>query len=293
LSASTYERAKAVVDAAEKEPTTYGPIRAKMDRTGNVNAAWTRLRALRHREQLRSSPPVEIPRGPFATVSVDPPWAFESSNPARRGAPDYPTMTVEDIKALPVPDIAAKDCVAWLWVPAAMLPEGLEVLVAWGFEYKTHLVWVKNGPGPGNYLRTQHEVCLLGVRGKPTILLSGQTTVLSAPRREHSRKPDEFFAMVESLLPGSKVELFSRQRRPGWAVYGDQVEHFPAAGHAATNGHATNGDAAANGTTRKPASRVATKPASKDKAAASPAERPARPKGRRRGTAAAPGSRRL
>jgi N6-adenosine-specific RNA methylase IME4 len=106
------------------------------------------------------------------------------------------------------------------------MPDALDVLRGWGFGYRTTLTWVKDRVGVGDWLRGQTEHCLLGVRGRPVVTLAGQSTVLRARAREHSRKPEEFYALVESLCPGSKAELFARQPRPGWAAHGDEAGRF-------------------------------------------------------------------
>ncbi len=121
---------------------------------------------------------------------------------------------------------AADHCVLWLWTTNPHLPVSFEVIEGWGFDYKSTLTWVKNCLGTGHYLRSQSEHCLLAVRGKPVLTLTNQTTVLHATRREHSRKPDEFYELVESLCPapeGGRLEMFQREPRPGWIGHGDEA----------------------------------------------------------------------
>jgi len=178
----------------------------------------------RHAAEIAAEPP-PLPSGPFRVIVADPPWMYGSraNDPTHRARNPYPDMSVEDICALPVADLAADDCVLWLWTTNAHMREAFEVLDAWGFEQKTILTWVKDRMGTGDWLRGQTEHCLLATRGRPAILLTNQTTVLHGPLREHSRKPDEFYALVEALCPGSKVELFSRQAREGWVAHGSEV----------------------------------------------------------------------
>lgn len=148
------------------------------------------------------------------------------------GGPPQATRLISDgvqfdeIKAMPVRDIADENATLWLWTTNAHLSVAFEVVAAWGFEYKTLLTWVKDRMGTGDWLRGQTEHCLLGARGKPVFLHGNHGTALEAARREHSRKPDEFFLMVEQVCPGSRVELFSRQERDGWQAFGDQVGTF-------------------------------------------------------------------
>ena len=138
-------------------------------------------------------------------------------------------MPIEDIKAMPVESLAADDALLWLWTANAHLRVAFEVAEAWGFKYKTMLTWVKDRMGTGEWLRGQTEHCLLAARGKPVFLHGNHTTVLEATRREHSRKPEEFYALVEATCPGSRVELFGRQRRKGWEVYGNNTSFFEGA----------------------------------------------------------------
>ena len=126
-----------------------------------------------------------------------------------------------------VASIAHADCILWLWTTNAHLPVAFEVLDAWGFEHKGMLTWGKKWIGMGNWLRGQTEHCLLAVCGKPMVTLTNQSTLLEAPSRGHSRKPNEFYELVESLCPaptGGRAELFQRTPRPGWVGHGDEIQ---------------------------------------------------------------------
>ncbi|MFC1835353.1 MT-A70 family methyltransferase [Thermodesulfobacteriota bacterium] len=125
-----------------------------------------------------------------------------------------------------VPSVAHTDCLLWLWTTNAFLHDAYHIIDAWGFAPKTVLTWIKDRMGLGDWLRGQTEHCILGVKGKPVVALTNQTTALSGQRRKHSRKPDEFYSLVESLCPGSKIELFARQKRDGWASWGAENELF-------------------------------------------------------------------
>ena len=175
-------------------------------------------------EYIATEPP-PLPTGPFRVIVADPPWNYgnRADDPTHRARNPYPDMSTEDICALPVGALAANDCVLWLWTTNAHMDEAFCVVDAWGFEQKTILTWVKDRMGTGHWLRGQTEHCLLAVRGHPVTVLTNQTTVVHGPLREHSRKPDEFYALVEALCPGSKVELFSRQEREGWVAHGNEV----------------------------------------------------------------------
>jgi ParB/RepB/Spo0J family partition protein len=217
---TTVERAEAVVEAAEEDPDEYGHLVEQMDRSGKVAGAYRRLTVLRQAKELEAAAP-ELPTGPFQVVVADPPWQYDSGNSL-----PYPTMPLEDIKAMPVREIADENATLWLWTTNAHLPVAFDVVTAWGFQYKTLLTWVKDRMGTGEWLRGQTEHCLLGARGKPVFLHGSDGTALEAARREHSRKPEEFYALVERVCPGSRVELFARQQREGWCGFGDQTALF-------------------------------------------------------------------
>jgi N6-adenosine-specific RNA methylase IME4 len=217
---TTIERAEAVVEAAEEEPEEYGHLVEQMDRSGKVAGAYRRLTVLKQAKELDAAPP-QMPTGPFQVIVADPPWRYDSGNSL-----PYPTMDIEEIKAMPVRDIAADDAVLWLWTTNAHLRVAFDVVEVWGFEYRTLLTWVKDRMGTGEWLRGQTEHCLLGARGKPVFLHGSDGTVLEAARREHSRKPEEFYALVEKVCPGSRVELFARQQREGWRAYGSDIDKF-------------------------------------------------------------------
>jgi len=217
---TTIDRAQAVVEAAEEEPEEYGHLVEQMDRSGKVAGAFRRLTVLKQARELETARP-ELPTGPFQVIVADPPWQYESGNPL-----PYPTMALEEIKAMQIRDIADENAVLWLWTTNAHLRVAFDVVDAWGFEYKSLLTWVKDRMGTGEWLRGQTEHCLLAVRGKPVFVNGNQTTVLEAARREHSRKPEEFYALVMATCPGGKVELFCRQRRCGWEGFGNDTAAF-------------------------------------------------------------------
>ncbi|MGD1061725.1 MAG: MT-A70 family methyltransferase [Terracidiphilus sp.] len=217
---TTIDRAEAVMEAAEEDPEEYGYLVDQMDRSGKVAGAFRRLTVLKQAKELDAAPP-ELPTGPFQVIVADPPWQYDTGSSL-----PYPTMPLEEIKAMPVQDIADENATLWLWTTNTHLPVAFDVLTAWGFEYKTILTWVKDRMGTGEWLRGQTEHCLLGARGKPVFLHGSDGTVLEAARREHSRKPEEFYALVERTCPGGRVELFSRQAREGWRAFGNNTDLF-------------------------------------------------------------------
>jgi N6-adenosine-specific RNA methylase IME4 len=175
--------------------------------------------------------------GRFATILADPPWRF--SNRTGKMAPEhkrlsrYGTMTMQEIMELPVSQLALPKSHLYLWVPNALILEGLDVMKRWGFTYKTNLVWYKvrkdNGPdgrGVGFYFRNVTELVLFGVRGKNNRTLAAgrrQVNLISTQKRQHSRKPDELYDIIERCSPGPYIELFARYPRPGWAQWGDEI----------------------------------------------------------------------
>jgi N6-adenosine-specific RNA methylase IME4 len=179
-----------------------------------------------------------IGRRRFKTILADPPWQFTNRTgkmaPEHRRLSRYSTMSVEQILKLPVPQIAADTAHLYLWAPNALLPEGLAVMAAWGFKYKSNIVWHKirkdggsDGRGVGFYFRNVTEMILFGVRGKNARTLKpGRTQVnyLATRKREHSRKPDEQYSIIESCSPGPYLELFARGERPAWVVWGNQAD---------------------------------------------------------------------
>jgi N6-adenosine-specific RNA methylase IME4 len=178
----------------------------------------------------------------FRTLLADPPWQFQNRTgkvaPEHRRLARYPTMTLAEICALPIQHCLEDTAHLYLWVPNALLPAGLQVMQAWGFEYKSNVVWHKvrkdggsDGRGVGFYFRNVTELVLFGVRGKNARTLAPgrrQVNLLATQKREHSRKPDEFYDIVETCSPGPYLELFARGSRPGWWVWGNQADdYFP------------------------------------------------------------------
>jgi N6-adenosine-specific RNA methylase IME4 len=225
VSGRTLDKARAVVEAAEGNPRKFGRLVQQMDRTGSVDGAFRELERQRQADRIQAEPP-PLPSGPFRVIVADVPWRYESraGDITHRAANPYPDMSLDDICKLPVRKLAAKDAVLWLWTTNAHMRDSFDVLKAWGFESKTILTWAKTGRfGTGRWLRGQTEHCHLAVRGKPTILLTNQSTLLQARSGRHSEKPDEFYDLVRSLCPGSKVDLFARRRRSGFVAHGNTV----------------------------------------------------------------------
>ena len=176
----------------------------------------------------------------YNTIYADPPWQFQNRTgkvaPEHKRLTRYETMTLDDIKALPVADLAGDKAHLYLWVPNALLPDGLAVMDAWGFEYKGNIVWEKvrkdgqpDGRGVGFYFRNVTELLLFGIRknSMPNRTLDparSQVNLIRSQKREHSRKPDEFIPLLERCSQGPRIELFARGDREGWDMWGNQAD---------------------------------------------------------------------
>lgn len=174
----------------------------------------------------------------FATILADPPWRFINRTgkmaPEHKRLARYPTMSTEEICGLPVEDVAMNTAHLYMWAPNALLPEALQVMQAWGFTYKTNIIWHKvrkdggsDGRGVGFYFRNVTEIILFGVRGKNARTLDAgrrQVNMIETRKREHSRKPDEQYDLIEACSPGPYLEMFARGERKKWAVWGNQAD---------------------------------------------------------------------
>ena len=176
----------------------------------------------------------------FGTILADPPWRFQNRTgkmaPEHKRLSRYGTLDLSAIMGLPIAGAAADPAHLYLWVPNALLPEGLAVMAAWGFAYKSNIVWHKirkdggsDGRGVGFYFRNVTELVLFGTRGKNARTGAAgrrQVNLLGTRKREHSRKPDEIFGIIEACSPGPRLELFARGSRPGWSTWGDQADDY-------------------------------------------------------------------
>ncbi len=207
----------AAVKAAS--PALYEQIKA-----GTIPAyrAAKRVRRDQMLASLPASPP--LPEGPFDLIYGDPAWRSQSPGSGWSPEQHYPTMAVEEIKAIPVP--AAENAALFLWVVNALLPQGLEVMEAWGFEYKTNLVWRKPSIGLGHWARNRHELLLFGTRGNFGLPAEPDRpdSVIEARRGRHSQKPEQVYELIERMFPtASRLELFARKQRLGWASWGNEI----------------------------------------------------------------------
>lgn len=213
LSQGTLERAKKVIELAPEELKD----RVRSGKT-SINYAY---KAVTRIEKKRTAQP--IPEGLFSVVLADPPWEYDINT---RGSPDdhYDVLTTEKICKIKVPSY--KDSILFLWATAPKLKEALQVLEAWGFDYKTHMVWVKDKIGTGYYFRGQHELLLVGRKGNISIPEEKDrpSSVLNAIRTRHSKKPEQVYSIIEKMYPNQKyLELFARNERSGWKTWGNEL----------------------------------------------------------------------
>jgi N6-adenosine-specific RNA methylase IME4 len=195
---------------------------------------------------------VGLPKGHFGAILADPPWTFrvwaDSDKAHGSASAHYNTMSIDELKAMDVAGVAAPDSTLFMWICWPNLVESLDLISSWGFGYKTcAFAWVKGDAsqieffhdevkpymGLGYWTRANSEVCLLATRGKPKRMNADVRQAIIAPRREHSRKPDGIHERIERLVGGPYLELFARQQRPGWTVWGNQTDKFAAVQEAA------------------------------------------------------------
>ena len=167
------------------------------------------------------------PKGEYENIVIDPPWPYGTKydNETRRVASPYPEMNMEELKNMKIP--AYKDSALWLWTTHKFIWNAKELLEHWGFEYKAILTWNKEKLGMGEWLRMQCEFCLLGIKGNPSWELTNERDILTVSRREHSRKPDELYKLIEKINPSKRnLDIFSREEREGWDQYGNETSKF-------------------------------------------------------------------
>ena len=223
----TYENHRKVLEKAQ----TFAPELLKKAADGEINM---RELSKEVRTQERRAKAKEIAAQPtpeltalteFDLIYVDPPWRYEHVETADRAIENhYPTMSADELQAMQVP--AGDDCVIFMWATSPKLHEALALMTAWGFDYRTCMVWVKDKIGMGYYARQRHELLLIGRKGTMPVPdpENRPDSVVSAPRTQHSAKPHEFYSLLERMYPGrTKVELFARNPRDGWAAWGNQA----------------------------------------------------------------------
>jgi N6-adenosine-specific RNA methylase IME4 len=242
--ARTLAKAEVIVDAANMDPRLFGDLPAKMDAKGEVDSIFKEMNIRKHRSQYQSK--VELggtvadlkalvaAGKKYAAILADPPWEFRTYSPEgkqRSAETHYDTLSLKAIKELPVETLAADDCALFLWSIWADLPGAIQVVEAWGFEFKTcAFIWVKqnrdgNGlfTGMGYWTRANSEPCLIATRGSPLRMAADVRQVILAPAGKHSEKPKETHSRIERLVVGPYLELFGRVPQPGWTVWGNEL----------------------------------------------------------------------
>ncbi len=213
VSKSTFERAKKIIEKAPED------LKEKV-RNGETSINYAYKTVNRQDKKANKEP---IPKGEFDVILADPPWTYDINT---RGSPDdhYDVMSDNEIYNMKIP--SSKDCVLFMWGTAPKLPEALKVITAWGFIYKTHMVWIKDKIGTGYYFRGKHELLLVAVKGNPLIPEEKDRpdSVLIAPRTTHSTKPEQIYSIIERMYPNSQyLELFARNTREGWKSWGNEI----------------------------------------------------------------------
>ena len=159
----------------------------------------------------------------YKTIMLDPPWDINQKG--KLGAINhYNLMTLDQIRNLPIPELAADDAHLWLWVPNGLVPEAIQLIKDWGFTYRNSFYWIKPRVGLGVYLRNASETVLFATRGKAPVLFKGQPNWLFAPLQDHSHKPEEMYEVIERVSPGPYLELFARRHRHGWDSWGNEID---------------------------------------------------------------------
>jgi len=229
VSGRTLEKAEAIVEAAERQPDLYQSILEKVNNdTISIDRAFkiVTIKEKQQRNKENGSPP--LPEGVYDVVYADPPWRYDY-NGSLRGKADihYPTLKIDEITAIPIDQHIAEDAALLLWSTNAFLETALKLIHDWGFTYKTCFVWVKDRIGVGFWLRNQHELLLLGVKGHfPSPADEDrQPSVIEAPYTEHSSKPEVVYGIIEKMWPRRRyLELYARNTHPGWASWGNEVK---------------------------------------------------------------------
>ena len=218
-------------------------VKAKL-RTGEVsiNAAYKEIKKEEKKaerlgkiEEIKTeiAKGLKAPNGLYDVIAIDPPWEYSErggsssksfDDDGNRGGVDYPTMTVEELKKINIP--CKDDSVIYLWTTHAFLRDAFNLLDAWDFTYKATIVWDKVSMGMGRNIRMQVEFCLLATKGKPILDGSGERDIITEARRQHSRKPEEFYTKVDNMTAGYKLDYFAREQRDGWFTYGAEDGKF-------------------------------------------------------------------
>ena len=217
-------------DFAQQNAELQNNLDAARKRISKLTAERDRIRDIQKQMQDLKQRRIEHPDGLFDVIVIDPPWNYgtQFSHSNYRGNTQYPEMTQDELKAIELP--AAENCVLFLWTTHKFIWDAKELLDRWGFNYRCMLVWNKQSIGMGGLIRLQCEFCLIGLKGNPTFKdVHNIRDLIEEPRREHSRKPDAFYQIIDELCTGRKLDYFSRTQREGWTTYGNDTAKFSVA----------------------------------------------------------------
>jgi len=223
MSRATYNKARAVVEAAEADPDKFGAIAERMDRTGKITHAFQEMLKKQYATKEQPSMPV----AKYRVIYADPPWAYGNNMPDSYGVQDnhYPTMTMKQLCDLPIRELSEDNAVLFLWVTSPILFDSLDLIKAWGFKYKASFVWDKVKHVMGHYNSVRHEMLLICVKGscQPDVHKL-YDSVITEERTEHSRKPQVFREIIDTIYPnGKRIELFARGKIANWDSYGNDI----------------------------------------------------------------------
>jgi len=211
MSRPTYEKIGAVVESGDDD------LIAEMDRTGKVTGPYREIKRRQDAERVATT---QLPEGQYRTIVIDPPWDWSDEGDVSqmgRSKPTYATMPIDEVAALPIPDLAADDCHLYLWITNRSLPKGFKLINDWGFRYITMLTWCKPSIGIGNYFRNNTEHILFAVKGAQRLLRFDVGTWFAAPRgKEHSAKPPMAYEIIESCSPEPRIDMFARESHAGF-----------------------------------------------------------------------------
>jgi N6-adenosine-specific RNA methylase IME4 len=223
ISVPSIKRAKQVLEYST--PEVIAQIDSGELAVSRVTRDFNRQERIEAIEQGNKPIPNSI--GKFNVIYADPPWQYDHPiSDSRKIENQYPTMAIDEICVLPIQDISQDDSILFLWASTPMMKKALRVMEAWGFDYRTGMVWVKPSIGPGQWVRQRHELLLIGVKGNIPTPEGGNKpdSVVEADRQEHSKKPEVFYFLIEQMYPTlRKVELFARNKREGWESWGNQA----------------------------------------------------------------------
>ena len=210
-----------------RHPAVVEMVKTRAVVKGELPTAKEVYREIKKQERLEMHHAKHVqpfPQGKYAVILAEPPWKYDNSGFNEAAEGQYPTMSLEEICQLPVPDLTTKSTILFLWAVNPLLPEAMQVLKAWGFTYKTNMAWIKDrARGRGWFLKSKHELILIGVRGDTPHPLERPDSCFEADRGPmHSRKPIESYKIIETMYSGPKVELFARFNRPGWDSWGNE-----------------------------------------------------------------------